>query len=416
MCINLKQFIMKKGILLLAMFTFSIISFSQDKKIDKIKSCYEKSEYDKCISKSESYISSETKYSAPYFFIAMSYLKKTDIKTDVNAVKEVSKSLYKGLKRDDSDEYKIMFEKEISDFHGVLIKYAYNYYEANKSKSRFYYDYLAKIYQDTLKQYDEVVLNKEPRPDAKIIELTEKGEINQVDENGIKQGRWMKVYSNGVTAYEVFLKDNKPIGELKRYHENGKISSLLNYDKKGEHASAVFYNDNGIKISEGEYIGKLKTGKWLYFNKEIKIKEEDYFEGVLNGSQITFYDNGQIYDKKKFDKGVQIGVWEKYHLNGKPSLKAFLKSGLMDGSVLRYYKSGLIEVKGAYKNDLKEGKWIFYSEEGETDTIEYVNGKDVNEENVSKSESDEYKKNVEKSKTLLDPANFKNNPSDYINK
>ncbi|NPA44578.1 MAG: hypothetical protein GXO49_03495, partial [Chlorobi bacterium] len=98
-------------------------------------------------------------------------------------------------------------------------------------------------------------------------------------------------------------------------------------------------------------------------------------------------------------------------------LKSFLKNGKMDGPVIRYYKSGLTEVKGQYKNDLKEGTWIFYSEDGKSkDTIIYKNGRDINEDEKERIESENYQKNIEKSKNLLDPANYKNNPYEYINK
>ena len=404
---------MKKVLIFISLIAFVLISNAQDKKITKIESYFQEGNHAKCISKSNEYISKNDKNAAPFYYIAMSAYKQYENQPKISNVKLVAKNLYKGLKKENSTDYQKLFETEINDFHSVLKTNAYNYYEADKNKSKFYYDYLAKIYNDTLDQYDEIVLNIKPRPDAKIVELTKKGELNQTDENGLKQGKWMKVYSTGVTAYEVTFKDNKPVGELKRYHENGTISSLLDYDDKGEFAHASFYDENGKKITEGTYKGKQKIGKWVYFQNEIKIKEEDYSNDKLHGYQITYFDNGQIYDKKKFKDGVQIGVWEKYHKNGKASLKAFLVNGLMDGPVLRYYKSGLIEVKGQYKNDSKEGKWTFYSEDGLTDEIEYKNGIDINEEKVDKEDSDKYKENIEKGKSLLDPAQFKNNPEDY---
>ena len=75
--------------------------------------------------------------------------------------------------------------------------------------------------------------------------------------------------------------------------------------------------------------------------------------------------------------------------------------------------SGLTEVKGQYSNDLKEGIWTFYGEDGQKDTIEYKNGIDVNENDLEKIKSEEYKINIEKGKTIIDPQQYKNNPSDY---
>lgn len=409
---------MNKSFIIIVSIFFSFnISFSQDKKLEKIKNYFAKQKYEKCISKSTSYFVNNPNEAAPYYYCAMSYYKLYSDQSDIKSVKEIAKKLNKGRKKKGHEEYEELFKTEINGFHDILKKYAFSYYEANKPKSKFYYNYLAKLYNDTLSQYDEVVLEIKARPDAEIIKLTKQGKINQVDEAGLKQGKWMKVYSNGNTAYIAYFKDNKPIGELKRFHENGKLSSFLKYDENGEYATAIFYDEKENKITEGGYFGKLKNGNWTYFHDNVKIKEEEYKNDTLDGYQIVYYKNGNIYDKKKFEKGVQVGIWEKFYENGKPHLKSFLKNGKMDGSVIRYYKSGLTEVKGQYKNDLKEGTWTFYSEDGKSkDVIVYKNGKDVNEAEKEKIESENYKKNIEKSKNLLDPAQYKNNPYEYINK
>jgi len=409
---------MKKITLFLSIIAVSIFSTSaQNKKLEKIKHYFNHKKYEKCISKSTECYVNNPQLAAPYYYSAMSYYKLYNDQSDIKSIKEIAKKLNKGRKKEGKDEYEETFKTEITDFHNILKKYAYSYYQANKIKSKFYYDYLAKIYNDTLAQYDEIVLEIKPGPDAEIVKLTKEGKINQTDDAGLKQGKWMKVYSNGETAYIVYFKDNKPIGELKRFHENGKLSSLLVYDEDGKNATATFYDDKGFKISEGNYVGKLKNGKWFYYFNDKKIKDEEYIDGKLNGFQITFFENGQIYDKKKYENDLQVGVWEKFYKSGKPHLKSFLKNGKMNGAVVRYYKTGLPEVKGQYKNDLKEGKWIFYSEDGKSvDTIIYKNGKDVNEVDKENIESEKYKQNIEKSENLLDPANYKNNPYEYINK
>ena len=43
-------------------------------------------------------------------------------------------------------------------------------------------------------------------------------EINKTDNNGLKQGKWIKYHSNGKIKYEGNFKDDKPIGQMKRYY------------------------------------------------------------------------------------------------------------------------------------------------------------------------------------------------------
>jgi len=307
-----------KKILLISVFIFSgSLIYSQDKKLSKIESYYNKGKYEKCITKAKDYITENKENAAPYYFIGVSYFRQYTILKDNFSVKSAGKYIYKGIKKENHEVYDEKFQIEIDSLHTILRNYAANYYDANKKLSKPYFDYLAKIYNDTLKQYHEIFKKEEDRPDAEIVRLTEEGKINQTDENGLKQGKWMKVYSNGVTAYEVFFKDDKPVGELKRYHENGKLAALLNYDEAGDTASAKFYDEKGDLISEGTYVGKKKNGKWIYYQNKIKIKEENFKDDSLHGNQIMFFDNGQIYDKRIYENGTQTGFWLKYYKNEK---------------------------------------------------------------------------------------------------
>lgn len=408
---------MKKFVLTVIFLLPFILIYSQDKKLSKIENYYNKGKYEKCISTAKKYLYDNKDNAAPYYFIGISYFQEYKTLKDNFSVKSAGKYINKGLKKENHKIFDKKFQTELDSFHIILRNFAANYYVANKKLSKPYFEYLAKIYNDTLKQYYEIFRDEEKRPDAEIVKLTGEGKINQTDENGLKQGKWMKVYSNGKKAYEVFFKDDKPVGELKRYHENGKLAALLNYNEKGDTASAKFYDENENLISEGTYYGKEKTGKWIYYQNNVKVKEENFKNDSLNGEQILFWDNGQIYDKRLYDNGMQIGRWEKFYKTGKPFLKAKIVNGKMEGPMLRYYKSGQLEVKGQYKNDLKDGIWTFYGEHGEKDTITYKNGHDVNEADVEKRNSDEYKKNIEKGKHIADPQNYINNPDDYpINK
>lgn len=404
---------MKKFTILITFLILVFVVHSQDKKLLKIEKFYEKAHYEKCISVAQKYIEDNNDHAGPYFFMSMSYYQEYNKYKDNFSVKTASKYLHKGMQKKNAEIYQKKFKHEIDSLHTILVRYAHNYYEANKSRSKTYFEYLAKIYNDTLDQYYEVVEGREKRPDAEIIDLIRSGELNQTDENGLKQGKWKKVYSNGETAYEVFFKNGKPIGEYKRYHENGELASFLNYDSLGNYASAFFYDTKGNKISEGYYSGQLKDSLWIYYKNDLKIKEETYKDGKLNCEQITYFENGQIVDKKRFEDDTQIGLWERYHKNGNPHLKAFLVDGLMEGPIFRYYYSGALEVKGQYKNDMKEGKWHFYSEDGHEEMIEYKNGVDVNENQVEIINSEEYRKNIEKGKNIADPEQYSNNPEDY---
>ncbi|MCD6598546.1 MAG: hypothetical protein J7L04_12705, partial [Bacteroidales bacterium] len=78
---------------------------------------------------------------------------------------------------------------------------------------------------------------------------------NYTDSNGLKQGNWEKKYHNGNIKYTGKFKDNKPIGEFKRYYENKSLQSVMIYDENGTSAQTTFYYKNGKIAAEGKYSG-----------------------------------------------------------------------------------------------------------------------------------------------------------------
>ena len=91
-------------------------------------------------------------------------------------------------------------------------------------------------------------------------------EINKTDQQGRKQGHWIKKYPNENIMYDGFFKDDHPVGEFRRYYENKTLKSLLIYSSDGTEADATIYHPNGNISSKGKYINQMKEGKWQFFS------------------------------------------------------------------------------------------------------------------------------------------------------
>jgi len=406
---------MKKLILSFILISISIQLSAQNKKLTEIKNLYNTKSYSTCIIKAEKYIDKSNEFALPYYCAGFSYFfqPKTSSYLDL---KKTTKLVYKGISKKMGSELQKEYTTEFNLLHDSLQYHLKAKFNTDNIKARFLADYLVKIYKDTTEAYNQLVLNIMPAPDAEIIKLTREGKLNQTDGNGLKQGPWKKVYANGRPAYEVTFKDGKPIGEYKRYFTNGQLYAFLVYDEKGENATAKFYNEKGEILSEGNYIGKKKDGLWKYYTNNIVVKTEEYKKDKLNGFQRVYFVTGQIYDEKIWVEGVENGLWQKFYKTGESKLKAVVKGGKLDGPILRYYKSGTMEVKGQYMDGAAEGSWTFFSEQGNKHVVNYVDGKPENFDEVENENSENYKKTLEISKRLIDPANYKNNPSEYRNK
>ncbi len=399
-----------KTILLASALLFANVMYAQNKKIDKVRTLYQSSKYEKCIEKSDSYIKQDKTLKELLVFKGLSYFEmyKANKKT-VLLNKALSNINNAGQKL---ELYKTQYAKPLAEIHSACRQNADKLYNQNKKNIAVkYYKYLAQIYHDTTSQYMQLVAYKD-RPDKELLPKIQNGQINRIDEQGRKQGLWQKVYPSGTIAYEVTFKDDKPQGKMIRRHPNGNLMAEVIFDENKNYASAKLYNDNNEVIATGYYKDKIKEGLWQYFNKKILVKTENYSNGKLNGSVKTFYPNGKLYDIKHFTNNIENGYWEKFYENGTLMLKINIINSKLEGAFKRYYNNGNVEISGQYKNNKKDGTWKYYDADKKINTVKYKDGVAENDDATTKKDFKQYESEIQN--RLKDPENFKNNPNEYF--
>ena len=202
--------------------------------------------------------------------------------------------------------------------------------------------------------------------------------INKTDQQGRKQGQWIKKYPDGSIQYDGIFRDDHPVGEFKRYYENKKIKSILIYSSDGKEADAVIYHPNGFIASSGKYINQMKEGKWKFFSSSVNgylINEEEYLKNIRNGLSLKFYPDSTIAEKIRFVNNIREGEWLQYHPNGRLFLKSNYVRGMLNGKFEVWYQDGKPEFSGTYKNNLREGTWRIYNDDGTLKyDLNYVSG------------------------------------------
>lgn len=63
--------------------------------------------------------------------------------------------------------------------------------------------------------------------------------------------------------------------EVVTYHDNGIIAQQGQLKNNKPHGEWVSYDQQGRKLTMGTYVDGVKTGKWLFWNKELLL-EVDY--------------------------------------------------------------------------------------------------------------------------------------------
>jgi len=195
--------------------------------------------------------------------------------------------------------------------------------------------------------------------------------VNITDQQGRKQGHWIKKFPDNNVIYEGVFKDDHPVGEFRRYYENRTLKSLLIYSDDGKEAIASVYQSNGYIASRGKYINQKKEGKWQFFSKSIGgylICEEHYAANLRNGSSLKFYPDSTVAERLTYINDIRQGEWIQYYPNGAICLKSNYLNGKINGRFEVWFENGRIEFSGQYKNDARDGLWHIYNNDG---TLKY---------------------------------------------
>lgn len=210
--------------------------------------------------------------------------------------------------------------------------------------------------------------------------------FNQTDANNLKQGYWKKSYPNGKLMYKGFFKDNKPVGEMRRYYESGALKALLVYDNNSTYAQAKMLYEDGQLAAEGWYCNSLKDSTWSYYSyyDHSLTARETYTLGKKNGIATHYYSNGHISERISWVNDIRNGTWEQYFDNDVLKLSGHYIHGKLEGGFLVNYDTGERYLTGNYTNDQRHGKWTFYRQDGTIDMeLEYVNGITRDEEKLN---------------------------------
>ena len=241
------------------------------------------------------------------------------------------------------------------------------------------------------------------------IEKQEK--INQVDENGQKQGMWKKFYKNGTIQKEERYKDGSVDGYVKEYDKKGNLEEIKKYTFGKEIKNApelakldvfkAYYEDGNIKY-EGGYVNGVPMGMHFSYRlsrrcdsvsiyvdsidahiKQFKCffialpdSAFNYQEGYLiergpvdslrrrQKEWIEYNITGEFRSKGTYVDDKRIGSWEFFYPDQKLEQKGkYDKKGRMQGPWNWYYNNGTLLMKENYQNDKLEGTYEEYTED-----------------------------------------------------
>ena len=142
--------------------------------------------------------------------------------------------------------------------------------------------------------------------------------VNYTDINGMKQGYWIKKDANGQKIYEGYFKNNIPYGTMKRFHGNGVVKAIMEFDKNDQKKVTVtYFDDTGELSATGFFYDKKRDSTWQYFGQSAKlVGEEHYVKGKKHGVSKKYYPSGKVVEEIWYKNGKLDGPWIRYYDNG----------------------------------------------------------------------------------------------------
>ncbi len=200
---------------------------------------------------------------------------------------------------------------------------------------------------------------------AGIYSINAQTSINQMDDNGKRNGVWKKYYSNERVRYVGQFEHGKEVGVFKYFSASNSENPIIikKYHTNDDLADVQFFTPSGVVESEGMMRGKKREGKWLFYHANGKsiMSEENYKDGKLDGSYKTFYANGEPTEITGYKNGLQHANYKKYSIKGFLYQDFNYANGKLNGMAIYYSrKTGDMIKKGPYKDDLRVGTWENY--------------------------------------------------------
>lgn len=191
--------------------------------------------------------------------------------------------------------------------------------------------------------------------------------------NGMKDGNWIENHPNSdIPHFIIQYKEDKKNGLFLEFDKQANLIKMIDYkddvmdggnyawDKNGRMTSkqeykegkldgkSVIYTDKGFIQEESEYKAGKRHGitTWYLYGEKaqgLKYVMYTYQEGMFEGVQETYYENGNVKTSKMFSNNVQNGPAIEYYEDGSIKSEANYKNGELKGRVKEYKKEFIIK-------------------------------------------------------------------------
>ncbi len=178
---------------------------------------------------------------------------------------------------------------------------------------------------------------------------------NKTDAAGLKQGHWVVANSDGrlegcpadKKVEEGNFVDGKKTGLWVQYYCNGKVKNELTFSNNQPNGYAKFYYTNGKISEEGLWQNNVWIGgyKYYYENGQIAYEFNYNAHGKREGPQKYYHENGKVKIEGNWLDGQETGLLKEYYDDGSPKSEKTFNNGRLDTNNVKIFVEKKVEVK-----------------------------------------------------------------------
>ncbi len=185
---------------------------------------------------------------------------------------------------------------------------------------------------------------------------------NRIDNQGRRQGHWIKTDKDGSRIFEGEFKDGKEVGIFNYYYPDGTLKIRNTFTDPGRYCKHEAFDRQGRLLATGFYNQKNRDGEWRYYSQEGKlVKIAGYRMGIKEGTHVVFNSNGDTAEISNWKDNRRHGRWWK-RIGEKGWITGRYENGLMQGRLVEYDNEGRLVSDGNYLNGEKHGAYRHYEQ------------------------------------------------------
>lgn len=183
---------------------------------------------------------------------------------------------------------------------------------------------------------------------------------NKIDNQGRRQGHWVRMDKDGTKIYEGDFVDGLETGTFTYYYADGTVRMRNVYTTPGIRCKHEAFDEHGRLLARGEYDRRNRDGRWQFFAEDGRlVKEADYRMGIKDGTHIIYTQKGDTAEVTHWRDNHRDGRWWKRIGTNGYITGTYVKGGL-EGRLVEYDEQGLLCREGHYQDGLKHGSYRYY--------------------------------------------------------